>query len=236
MKSLLLLVAIVSADALVFAQPVPPPGRPARPAARAAARFDRAVVRGRLGAPPRVVPRVARPGPPAVAVVPAPAPATVPVPVPATEKVTTTTTTTTSKGSRVYDTERSVVVVEAGAENRELPYVTVPVLFVKETAELLDAESAAAVEETANAIKEIAQTEPAARFDIEGHTSTDGTDEFNMALSASRARRIFDELTQRGIPREMLSAHGYGENYASHPNASEDEMQLDRRVLVVRTQ
>lgn len=130
-----------------------------------------------------------------------------------------------------------MVIIETNNESRELPYVTVPVLFVKETAELLDVESAAALEETATAIKEVTQTEPAAKFDIEGHTSTDGTDEFNMSLSAARARRVFDELTQRyGVPAGTLSAHGYGENHPAYPNGSEDEMQLDRRVLVVRTQ
>ena len=115
--------------------------------------------------------------------------------------------------------------------------MTVPVLFVKETAELLDAESASALEETSTAIKEVIQTEPKAKFDIEGHTSTDGTDEFNMSLSAARAKRVYDELTQRyGVPPATLSAHGYGENYPAYPNGTEEQMQLDRRVLVVRTE
>lgn len=154
------------------------------------------------------------------------------LPVPASgTKVETTEKTTTVVGGRVYDTERSVVVVEG----RELPYVTIPVLFVKETAELLDSESRAALDQTAAAILEITKTNPTAVFDIEGHTSTDGSDETNMTLSAARARRVFDELTSRyGIPAAMLSAHGYGESYPMFPNGSEDQMTFDRRVLVVR--
>lgn len=132
---------------------------------------------------------------------------------------------------RFYNVERNVVIVEG----RELPYITIPVLFEKETAKLLDVESRAALEETAAAIHEVLKTQPNAVFDIEGHTSTDGTDEFNLALSADRARRVHQELTQRySVPASALSAHGYGEMYPTYPAGSEEQMVLDRRVLVVR--
>ncbi len=132
---------------------------------------------------------------------------------------------------RVYNIERSVVIVEG----RELAYITIPVLFVKETAELLDSESRAAIQETAAAIREVIATTPTAVFDIEGHTSTDGTTEFNLDLSAQRARRIHAELTTNyQIPATALSAHGYGESFPSYPAGTEDQMTFDRRVLVVR--
>jgi len=132
---------------------------------------------------------------------------------------------------RIYNVERNVVIVEG----KELPYITIPVLFEKETAKLLDVESRVALEETAAAIHEVLKTQPSAVFDIEGHTSTDGTDEFNLKLSADRALRVHQELTQRySIPASALSAHGYGEMYPTYPNGSEEQMVLDRRVLVVR--
>ncbi len=144
---------------------------------------------------------------------------------------TTTTVETPGLPPRVYNVERNIVIVEG----RELPYITLPVLFVKETAELLDSESRAALVDTAAAIKEIILTNPDAGFDIEGHTSTDGTDEFNMNLSVERARRVHQELTLRyGIPTEVLTAHGYGENFPTYPTGTEVEMMRDRRVLVVR--
>ena len=143
----------------------------------------------------------------------------------------TTETTTTRVGSRVYNTERSVVVVEG----RELPYVTIPVLFEKETADLLDSESRAALDQTAAVILELTKANPSVVFDIEGHTSTDGAEDLNMTLSAARARRVYEELTKRYlIPATVLSAHGYGESYPKFPNGSESDMVLDRRVLVVR--
>lgn len=231
MKSLPLLVLFSFCIALptASAQPPPPLGaqivRPGPPGAHP--RYDRIIARRHLAVRPRVV-TVPRP-----AVIPTPATA----PVPVTRTTETTTVTTTAPPPRLYNAERNVVVIETGKESRELPYVTVPVLFVKETAELLDAESASALEETSTAIKEVIQTEPKAKFDIEGHTSTDGTDEFNMSLSAARAKRVYDELTQRyGVPPATLSAHGYGENYPAYPNGTEEQMQLDRRVLVVRTE
>ncbi len=132
---------------------------------------------------------------------------------------------------RVYNIERKVVIVEG----RELPYLIIPVLFEKETAKLLDVESRIALEETAAAILEVLKTHPTAVFDIEGHTSTDGTDDFNLTLSADRARRIHQELTLRYlVPTTALSAHGYGEMYPTFPDGNEEQMVMDRRVLVVR--
>lgn len=202
------------------------PGQPGQPAAKEVVvtqsvvpgvpplRIDPALARRQLGMAPKAV--------------------TVPAHPPGTTVETTETTLTRNipgQPPRVYNLERSVVIVEG----RELPYITIPVLFVKETAELLDSESRVAIDDTAAAIMETLKSDPTAVFDIEGHTSTDGTDELNMELSAQRARRIFEELTVRyKIPATVLSAHGYGESYPSHPSGTEEQMTLDRRVLVVR--
>ncbi len=150
--------------------------------------------------------------------------------------VETVTVVQTSQPRRVYNMERNVVVIEEQGQTRELNYVTLPVLFEVETNDLLDEESRVALEQVAQVILAVSQENPGTRFDIEGHTSTEGTDEYNMALSAARAKRVFDELTQRyNIPASLLTAHGYGENYPMFPKGTEDQMQMDRRVLVVRT-
>ncbi len=182
--------------------------------------LDPVVIQRQLSLPPKVV-----------IVTPTPAPQTA-------VKTTKTTTVvdTPGRARRVYNSERSVVLVEDQGQSRELPYVTLPVLFVKETSELLDQESRNALEQVAGVILAISKTEVGTVFDIEGHTSTDGTDEFNVSLSASRAQRVYDELTQRyGVPPSVLSAHGYGESFPMYPQGNEAEMQQDRRVLVVRT-
>ncbi len=153
-------------------------------------------------------------------------------------KTTKTTTVVETPGhpTRVYNSERSVVVVEDQGQSRELPYVTLPVLFVKGTAKLLDDESRAALQQVADVILAVSKTEPASVYDIEGHTSTDGSDPDNMDLSAARAKSVYEVLTQvYGVPATSLSAHGYGESFPMYPTGTEAEMQMDRRVLVVRT-
>ncbi len=161
------------------------------------------------------------------------APTIVPTPAPGTVETTVETTTVEEPGqpTRVYSTERNVVIVGG----QEFPYLTIPVLFVEGTAELLDMESRLAIEDTATAIKEVLVMSPTAVFDVEGHTSTDGSDEMNMKLSADRSRGVYTELIQRyGVPTSALAAHGYGENFPKYPDGTEEQMVLDRRVLVVR--
>jgi outer membrane protein OmpA-like peptidoglycan-associated protein len=182
--------------------------------------WDPVVVRRQLSIAPRVV----------VTEAPAPVLGTVPVPpAEAVEKYV-------NRPHRIYNAQRNVVVVKEKEQSRELPYATLPVLFVKDTAELLDSESRADLEQAAKIILEISKTDPDARFEIEGHTSTDGTDDFNLKLSVARAQRVYDELTQRyGVPPRLLTSHGYGEMFPMHPHGTEAQMQEDRRVLVVRS-
>ena len=143
---------------------------------------------------------------------------------------------TPGRPTRVYQTQCCVVTVRDHDQAWELPYVTLPVLFVRETADLLDADSLSTLEQTASVIQTVCAAEPAALFDIEGHTGSEGTPEINIKLSLARAQRVFDELTQRyGVSASVLRVHGYGAAYALQPNGTEAEMQLDRRVLIVRT-
>ena len=120
---------------------VPAPGTEVQAAQR---RLDAAMARERLGIAPVVLP-AADPG---------------------VVETTVETTTVEAPGqpTRVYSTERNVVIVGG----RELPYITLPVLFVEGTADLLDAESRLAVEDTAAAIKDVLVTNPTAVFDAEG--------------------------------------------------------------------
>lgn len=122
-------------------------------------------------------------------------------------------------------------------QTAELPYIAVPILFAPGTAELLDETSVNDLQSVAEAILEIYGADNNARFTIEGHTSADGESKDNLDLSLKRASRAFAVLVSRfGVPASILTPQGYGETYAEHPGGTEEEMQLDRRVLVVRTQ
>lgn len=139
---------------------------------------------------------------------------------------------------RVYDRARNVVVVEsAEGTQQEMPYVALPILFAIGSDQLLDATSRADLAAMAATLLEVHQAEPNARFEIEGHTSADGSAQSNLDLSVARASAVFSALVNDyGVPVEILSAVGYGEDYAVYPDGTEAQMQQDRRVLLVRVQ
>ena len=129
-----------------------------------------------------------------------------------------------------------IVPSEDGGESTELPYVAVPILFAAGTANLLDQTAADDMQTLASGILQLYAEDNGVRFVIEGHTSTDGDEAENLQLSTKRASYVYGELVSRyGVPAAILSIKGYGEAYAEYPDASEEQMQLDRRVLVVRT-
>ena len=133
---------------------------------------------------------------------------------------------------RIYNAERHVVIVEG----RELPYVTIAVVFVKDTADFADMESRAVIEETAAAIHEVLKSRPNASFDIECHDDPDGSDKANPELTTSRARRIHQEFTERhGVPAAALGAHGYKRMLPGPAEGTGERVVEGMRVLVVRT-
>ncbi len=67
---------------------------------------------------------------------------------------------------------------------------------------------------------------------IEGHTSSEGTDEYNQRLSERRAQAVVAELVKRGIPRERPSAAGIGERRPIASNDNESGRAMNRRVEV----
>jgi outer membrane protein OmpA-like peptidoglycan-associated protein len=74
---------------------------------------------------------------------------------------------------------------------------------------------------------------PSLRLEVEGHTDSVGTDEYNMKLSENRANSVREYLIQQGIIASSIPAHGFGE---SRPVASNDTAagrQENRRVELV---
>jgi len=78
---------------------------------------------------------------------------------------------------------------------------------------------------------------PAWRFEISGHTDSDGGAAYNLALSQRRAQAVVDDLVSRyGIARSRLVAKGYGLTRPVTSNASEAGKALNRRVELERLQ
>lgn len=75
--------------------------------------------------------------------------------------------------------------------------------------------------------------DPSAAIRIEGHTSSEGADGYNLELSERRAQAVVDDLIGRGINAARLSAVGAGETRPIADNSSESGRSMNRRVEVV---
>jgi outer membrane protein W/outer membrane protein OmpA-like peptidoglycan-associated protein len=76
---------------------------------------------------------------------------------------------------------------------------------------------------------------PFAKALVEGHTDSVGTEEYNQGLSDRRAKAVFDYLTSRGVDPARLSSIGHGELKPIADNATAEGRQLNRRVMLIRT-
>jgi outer membrane protein OmpA-like peptidoglycan-associated protein len=87
-------------------------------------------------------------------------------------------------------------------------------------------------------IADIAQTmreTPGLRFQVEGHTDSDGGAAYNLGLSQRRAQAVVDDLvTHYKIARSRLVAKGYGLTRPVAPNTTPAGKALNRRVELLR--
>jgi len=71
------------------------------------------------------------------------------------------------------------------------------------------------------------------RVEIEGHTCSIGTAEYNLALGDRRANAVRDYLVSRGIGADRLRSVSYGEERPKHDNSREETRRLNRRAALV---
>ena len=74
---------------------------------------------------------------------------------------------------------------------------------------------------------------PERRVQIEGFTDSQGTDDYNLELSQSRADAVAMAIIQRGIDAQRVRALGYGEGYPVASNTTAGSRQLNRRVEII---
>jgi outer membrane protein OmpA-like peptidoglycan-associated protein len=101
------------------------------------------------------------------------------------------------------------------------------ILFVFDSAEILPASSA-----VLDVLFRGLQSDSSVRIAIEGHTSSEGTDDYNERLSQRRAQSVVAELVRRGLPSQRLTAMGVGERRPIATNNDESGRSLNRRVEV----
>ena len=71
---------------------------------------------------------------------------------------------------------------------------------------------------------------PNTNIEIQGHTDSRGTDEYNMGLSQRRANAVRDYLASQGIVGTRMTTRGFGESAPAYSNDTPDGMAQNRRV------
>jgi len=74
---------------------------------------------------------------------------------------------------------------------------------------------------------------PGLRLDVEGHTDSTGTVEFNDKLSQDRAESVRSYLIEQGLPTANLTAKGLGQSMPVASNNTADGRQKNRRVEII---
>ncbi len=80
-------------------------------------------------------------------------------------------------------------------------------------------------------VKELLDDNPNLIVEIAGHTDSVGTAAYNNKLSTERAQAVADWLISNGVGSARLKVMGYGESQPIADNATEEDMQKNRRVV-----
>jgi OOP family OmpA-OmpF porin len=94
----------------------------------------------------------------------------------------------------------------------------------------LKPESMGIINEIATLMKE----HPEVNFSVEGHTDSDGDNDFNQTLSEERAKTVVSTLKDMGIDGSRLTSKGWGESKPLDTNATAEGKANNRRVEFVK--
>ncbi len=79
----------------------------------------------------------------------------------------------------------------------------------------------------------IVLSHPGLRLQIEGHTDSVGSEEYNQVLSERRADTVREFLIEQGVQANAVTAQGYGKSLPVADNSSATGRQQNRRVEMV---
>jgi outer membrane protein OmpA-like peptidoglycan-associated protein len=74
---------------------------------------------------------------------------------------------------------------------------------------------------------------PGLTLEVEGHTDSVGSDDFNQRLSEQRADAVRNYLVAQGVSSDSITGHGFGKTQPVASNDSAAGRQLNRRVELV---
>ncbi len=81
-----------------------------------------------------------------------------------------------------------------------------------------------------NNLATVLKNNPNTNIEIQGHTDSRGTEEYNMGLSLRRANAVRDYLISQGIDPARMTVKGYGETAPAYSNETPEGMAQNRRV------
>ncbi|HWB93718.1 MAG TPA: OmpA family protein [Puia sp.] len=87
---------------------------------------------------------------------------------------------------------------------------------------------------TLNGIAKLMKDHADLKFEIDGYTDSDGSDDANMKLSQDRADAVKSQLVQMGVDEARLTAKGFGETKPIDKNDSAEGKANNRRVEFVK--
>jgi outer membrane protein OmpA-like peptidoglycan-associated protein len=79
----------------------------------------------------------------------------------------------------------------------------------------------------------ILMAHPGLKIEVEGHTDSVGSDEYNQKLSEQRAGAVREYLVSNGVPSDTITSTGFGESRPVASNDSGSGRQQNRRVELV---
>ena len=85
-----------------------------------------------------------------------------------------------------------------------------------------------------NEIATIMKEHPEISFSVEGHTDSDGDNDFNQTLSEQRAETVVNTLKKLGIEGSRLTSKGWGESKPIDSNGTAEGKANNRRVEFVK--
>jgi OmpA-OmpF porin, OOP family len=71
------------------------------------------------------------------------------------------------------------------------------------------------------------------RIEVNGHTDTSGTAQYNQGLSVRRAQAVAAELVRDGVPRAAIAIQGFGETHLLVPTGPGAREPQNRRVEII---
>jgi len=74
---------------------------------------------------------------------------------------------------------------------------------------------------------------PGLNLEVEGHTDSIGSEEFNQRLSEQRAATVREYLVGQGLASESVTATGFGKTMPVATNDTASGRQKNRRVELV---